>query len=183
MSQPPAPGQGQGQEPAPDPRLPAGPDSAAGHHPDPRPADPRHPDRPLRLEDFSTGGPGDSCLPGPGLAAALDQLSGPDQRCAQASDDELIGLLGRWAALESWASAGKLGVIRELLRRRAGHTRNPGPAAPGDLPRAWDECTGHEVSAQLRLSLPGADKLIDLAWTLRARLPGRSEEHTSELQS
>ena len=46
-------------------------------------------------------------------------MSGPQWRCDGATDDELIGLLNRWAAVESWAAAGKLGVTRELLRRRA----------------------------------------------------------------
>jgi hypothetical protein len=148
-------------------------------------------------------------LPGPELAATVSALSGPGWRCPGASDDELVGLLGRWAALESWAAAGKLGVVRELLRRRAGggpsRRRRPGPgpqagsgaagqaagagqAVPGgpavpagqgagggragdDLPRVWQEGTGHEVAAALAVSVPGADKLIDVAWSLGARLP------------
>src|SRR5215470_5659522 len=65
------------------------------------------------------GGPGDSCPPDAALAVTLQELSGPDWRCAGATDDELAGLLGRWQAVESWAAAGKLGVVRELIRRRA----------------------------------------------------------------
>jgi hypothetical protein len=159
MSQPPVPGPGLGEEPASGSRLPDGSDGLHGGGP-------------LRLADFAKGGPGDACLPGPELAAVLEALSGPDQRCAGASDDELVGLLGRWAAVEAWAAARKLGVLRELIRRRAGHIHMHGPVIPGELPRSWDEGTGHEVSAALGLSLSAADKLTDLAWTLRARLPG-----------
>jgi hypothetical protein len=99
----------------------------------------------------------------------LDQLSGPDQRCPGADDDQLIGLLGRWQALEAWATAAKLGVLRELIRRRADHVRRD--LAPGELPHRWDKGTSHEVAGALSLSLPAADKLTDLSWTLRARLP------------
>jgi hypothetical protein len=153
MSQPPVSPSGQGQQPGPDRRLST--DSGS--------------DGPLRLADFADGGPGNTCLPGPELAAALDALSGPDQRCPGADDDQLIGLLGRWQALEAWAAAAKLGVARELIRRRADHPcRHP---APGDLPHRWDHGTGHEVAAALALSLPAADNLTDLSWTLRARLP------------
>ena len=75
--------------------------------------------------------------------------------------------------MESWAAAGKLGVIRELIRRRAlPGVRGQDVPAPGDLPDAWEEGLGHEVSAGLGISLRSADQLIGLAWQLRARLPG-----------
>src|SRR5271165_1794836 len=124
----------------------------------------------LRLGDFAEGGWGDTCLPGPALMTTVDKLSGPEWHCDGATDEELIGLLGRWAAEESWAAAGKLGVIRALIRRRA--ITVPGPDRPGGLPELWDEGTGHEVAAALGLSVPAADKLLILAWTLEARLPG-----------
>src|SRR5262249_51345721 len=126
-----------------------------------------------RLAAFAEGGPGDTCPPGPGLTATVAELSGPDWRCAGAADDELIGLLGRWQAAESWAAAGKLGVGRELIRRRARPgSRGPDSPAHGDLPDAWEEGLGHEISAALGVSLPTADKLTALAWDLQARLPG-----------
>jgi hypothetical protein len=160
MSQPPIPRPGPGEEPVQGPRLPVDPNGT----PDTGGS--------LRLEDFIEGGLGDACLPGPQLAVVLDALCGPDQRCPGAEDDELIGLLDRWAAVEAWAAAAKLGVVRELIRRRADPPRWPGGQPPGDLPRRWDEGTGHEVAAALHLSLPAADKMIELAWALRARLPG-----------
>src|SRR5262245_10505432 len=156
MVQPPVPGRGAGAEPAPDAGLPGGPGGEQGRDP--------------RLAAFVKGGPGDTRSPGPELAKEIAELSGPDWRCAGATDDELIGLLGRWQAVESWAAAGKLGVVRELIRRRAVFT--PGTVTAGGLPEVWDEGTEHEVAAALSISLPSADKLVGLAWTLQARLPG-----------
>ena len=125
-----------------------------------------------RLARFAEGGRGDVCLPGPELAATVAELSGPEWRCAGATDDELIGLLGRWDAIGSWAEAGKLGVVRELLRRRARPGLGGGPPVHGDLPDQWDEGAGHEVSAALAISLRSADNLTAFAWDLQARLPG-----------
>src|SRR5215470_2444316 len=156
MTQPPVPGRGAGAEPAPGAGLPGGTGGRRGRDP--------------RLAGFAQGGAGDGCRPGAALAVTLEELSGPDWRCDGATDDELIGLLGRWQAVESWAAAGKLGVVRELIRRRAVVT--PGTVAASGLPGVWDEGTEHEVAAALSISLPSADKLVGLAWTLRARLPG-----------
>jgi len=164
MSQPPIPGPGQGEEPVPGARPPADPHGTTDA---PAVGGPGQDAGALRLEDFAEGGRGDGCLPGAGLAVVLDALCGPDQRCPGADDDELIGLLGRWAAVEAWAAAARLGVVRELIRR-AGR----GGQAPGDLPARWDHGAGHEVAAALHLSLSAADKVIELAWALRARLPG-----------
>jgi hypothetical protein len=84
-----------------------------------------------------------------------------------ATDEELIGLLGRWAAVESWAAAGKLGVTRELIRRRG----LPG-GAHGDLPDLWADGLSHEIAPALGSSLRAADKMAGVAWELGARLPG-----------
>ena len=157
MTQPPPPGHGPGPEPDRDPGAPGG-----------TPAD--QPGRDSRLAGFAQYGPADTCQPGPELAALVAELSGPGWRCDGADDDELIGLMSRWAAVESWAAAGKLGVARELLRRRA--VPVPGTIAPDGLPEVWDDGTGHEVANALAISLPGADRLANLAWTLQARLPG-----------
>jgi len=96
MTQPPISGRGPGEEPARDSGSPGG--STAG------------PGRDPRLAGFAEGGAGDTCRPGPELAATITELSGPEWRCAGATDDELIGLLGRWDAIGSWAEAGKLGT-------------------------------------------------------------------------
>src|SRR5215470_6458166 len=164
MAQPPVPGRGAGAEPAPGAGLPSG--GRRGDAGGPRGRDPR-------LAAFARGGPGDVCPPDAELAAALEELSGPDWRCAGATDDQLVGLLGRWQAVESWAAAGKLGALRELIRRRA-RPGIRGQAVPmhGDLPDAWEEGLGHEISAALGISLRSADQLTGLAWDLWARLPG-----------
>jgi hypothetical protein len=123
-----------------------------------------------RLAAFAEDNAADRCPPGPWTGMVLNELSGPDRKCPGATDDELIGLLGRWAAQESWAVAAKLGVIRELLRRRAlsgAQVRR----LPCGLPDAWDEGVAHEVTAELGISLQAADKLIWLAWALEARIP------------
>jgi hypothetical protein len=154
VTQPPVPGRGAGEQPGRGAGLPGG----------------SHGKRDPRLAAFAEDNAADRCPPGPWTGMVLDQLSGPDRSCADATDDELIGLLGRWAAQESWAVAAKLGVIRELLRRRAldgAQVRR----LPSGLPDAWDETVAHEVTAVLGISLPAADKLTWLAWALEARLP------------
>jgi Domain of unknown function (DUF222) len=144
MAQRPASGRGPGEEPA----------------------------RDSRLAGFAEGGAGDKCPPGAALATVVEELSGPQWRCAGATDDELIGLLGRWDAIESWAEAAKLGVVRELLRRRPHAGLGGAPSMHGDLPDRWEEGVGHEVSAALNISLRSADNLTAFAWDLQARLPG-----------
>jgi hypothetical protein len=81
----------------------------------------------------------------------------------------LIGILGRLAALESWAAAGKLGVIRALIR-------DDDPAflcgsRHGDLPDVWEDALAHEIALALAASAPSADKIMRSAWELGARLP------------
>src|SRR5579863_2888890 len=160
MTQPPTSGRGPGEEPARD----SGSPGSATPAPDGQ--------RDARLASFAEGGAGDACAPGPGLAAAVAELSGPEWRCAGATDEELVGLLGRWDAVGSWAEAGRLGVVGELLRRGARPGLGGGPPAHGDLPDQWEEGAGHEVSAALNISLRSADNLTAFAWNLQARLPG-----------
>jgi uncharacterized protein DUF222 len=178
MTQPPTSGRGPGEEPARDSGSPGGSGQPARES---APADAAAPDsgpesadgqRDPRLAEFAEDGAGATYLPGPELAAMVAELSGPEWRCAGATDDELIGLLGRWDAIGSWAEAGKLGVVRELLRRRAHQGLGGGPSMHGDLPDQWEEGTAHEASAALAISLRSADNLTAFAWDLQARLPG-----------
>jgi hypothetical protein len=135
--------------------------------PDPGPGQDEDPAR-----AFVQGGTGDICPPNAGLGVVLEELSGPGRRCEGATDDEVIGMLGRWAAQESWAAAGKLALVRELIRRRPLRDRDGTPApGPGDLPGCWDVGLGHEISAALGISLQAADKMLNLALTLQTRLP------------
>ena len=68
------------------------------------------------LSGFAAGGVWDKRPPGPELAAALAKAAGPDWRCASATGEELVGLLRGMAALQSWAGAGMLGMVRALIR-------------------------------------------------------------------
>ena len=160
MEQPPVPGPGQGDQPGRDPGMPGG-----------TPHTPGSPDgRDPRLAAFAQHAAMDQARPGVQLAALLDELSGPARTCPGASDDELTGMLGRWAAVESWAAAARLGLTAELVRRRAepGHE----PKAPGGMPSQWHQGTGHEIAAALAISLQSADGVVELAVALQERLPG-----------
>ena len=122
------------------------------------------------LSGFAPGGAWDGHQPGPELAAALARAAGPRWRCAGAAGEELIGLLRGMAALQSWAGAGVLGMIRALIRDDdpafLGRTRH------GDLPDGWDDSLVHEIALALAVSVPSAGKTMRAAWELGARLPG-----------
>src|SRR5215471_1128480 len=102
MSQPPDSGPGAGDQPA-GSGLPGG--SSPGV-PGPRGARAGGPrgvasaiafgGRDSRLGTFAAGDAGDRFPPNGWLGMVLDQLSGPARTCPQATDDELMGLLGRW---------------------------------------------------------------------------------------
>src|SRR5690242_3477270 len=123
-----------------------------------------------RLAGFAKDGEWDSCRPSAALAAALEGSSGPEWRCAGASRDEMIGLLRRWAAIEAWAAAGRLGVLRALVRED--DQPLPGGDYHGDLPDGWTKSLTYEVAAALAVSVPTAENMMWLAWDLQARLPG-----------
>ncbi|HEX3965788.1 MAG TPA: hypothetical protein VHZ03_55630, partial [Trebonia sp.] len=78
-------------------RDPGRPSSGAGG-PAPGPA---RPGRDPRLAGFARDARGAPAPSGP-MALLLDELSGPGRRCPGADDDELVGLLQAWAAVESW---------------------------------------------------------------------------------
>jgi hypothetical protein len=122
------------------------------------------------LAGFAPGGVWDKRPPGPELAAALAKAAGPEWRCGLATGEELIGLLRAMAALQSWAGAGLLGVIRALVR-----DDDPaflGRSRHGDLPDEWDESLVHEIALALAVSAPSAGRTTRAAWELGARLPG-----------
>ena len=122
------------------------------------------------LSGFAPGGVWDKHPPGPELAAAVARAAGPDWRCSVATGEELIGLLRGMAALQSWAGAGLLGMIRALIR-----DDDPpylGRARHGNLPDEWDESLVHEIALALAVSAPSAARTTQAAWELGARLPG-----------
>jgi hypothetical protein len=123
-----------------------------------------------RLPDFAPGGAWHGRAPGPELAAVLAAVCGPDWRCPGAEPGELIGVLRRWSALESWAGAAKLGVIRELIRQDDFPFLNS--PRHGDLPGQWSDSLTHEVALALACSAQSAGKTMWTACELAARLPG-----------
>jgi Domain of unknown function (DUF222) len=123
-----------------------------------------------RLAGFAAGGKWDTCGPSAGLVSVLASVSAAEWRCPDATEDEMVGLVRRWAAVESWAGAAKLGVIRELIRRE------DKPWLPTDqhtdVPDAWSESLTHELALALAASVGSADRAAWLAWELGTRLPG-----------
>jgi hypothetical protein len=161
----PGAGRGAGGEPDPEPGVPGGSAPQAESS------------RDARLSGFARGGEWDGCPPGPELAAVLAAVAGPEWRCPGAEPDELIGVLRRLAALESWASAAKLATIRELIRQ----DDLPSLARPrhGDLPDKWSDSVNHEVALALAVPAPSAEKTALTAWELGARLPDIAALHAN----
>src|SRR5690349_7089462 len=170
---------GKGAQPGPDPARPGGretPGAPAGSAPSGSAA------RDERLAGFAKDGEWDTCPPSAALAVVLDAASGKEWRCPSATRDEMFGLLRQWAALESWAVAAKLGVLRALIReeREDGKGREDGGESEqlprggdhGDLPYEWTRSLTHEVALALAMPPQSAEKLMWTAWDLHARLPG-----------
>ena len=122
---------------------------------------------------FAHRGEWDAAVPSAALAVALEGASGPGWRCGGASRDEMIGLLRQWQAVECWAAAGKLGVLRALIRDD--DQPLPGGGYRGDLPEGWTKSLTHEVAAALAMSVVSAENLMWLAWDMQAALPGTGE--------
>ena len=105
---------------------------------------------------FAAGGPLNVMLPGEELAW---HVSAVRRRGLDAlSDDELCGLAGAAARLESWAVELKLAAVAALDQRRAGSGGREG------------EHVAEEVAAVLRLTGRSAASLLELVWRLE-RLP------------
>jgi hypothetical protein len=149
-------GNGQGESPRPAPGSPDGLRGAPSRNP--------------HLAGFTNGGEWDACPPSAALALALEAASGPGWRCPGATRDEMFGLLRQWQALESGAVAGKLGILRALIRED--DQPLPGGGHHGDLPEGWTKSLTHEVAAALSMPAVSADRLMWLAWDLEGRLPG-----------
>jgi hypothetical protein len=122
------------------------------------------------LSGFAAGGVWDERAPGPELAAAVARAAGEGWRCAGAAGEELVGLLRAVAALQSWAGAGLLGMIRALIRD--GDMSCLGRPRHGGLPDEWDDSLVHEIALALAVSAPSAARTAQAAWELGARLPG-----------
>jgi hypothetical protein len=119
---------------------------------------------------FAAKAPLDLALPGVALASLCEEATGDDGRCRGASDDELTGVLRAWQRIESWASARRLAVTAELIRRRPA----PGYAleGPAELPGVWGKFCPDELAVALAISARAGDKSLALAYDLAGRLPG-----------
>jgi Domain of unknown function (DUF222) len=152
-------GEGAGEDRDPEP-----PSASGTPVPNPHPSGPDP-----RLAGFAWDDSRDAPTPSGRMALLVDDLSGPERRCPGATDDELIGMLRAWAALESWAAGAKLGVIREVMRREA----PPSPGSDhGDLPETWSPSLRYELAGALACSTQSAETTASLAWEQGARLPG-----------
>ena len=154
MERQPGEGSGAGESPARDSGLPgdATPDGARA------------------LAGFAKGGVWDSAAPSAALAAALESAAGAGWRCEGGSHQEIVGAVRAAAALESWAGAAKLGLLRAAIRED--DPRLPGAEYHGDLPDDWSKSLTHDVALALAMSPVSAEKLIQTAWDLGALLPG-----------
>jgi hypothetical protein len=108
-------------------------------------------------------------MPSAALAVALEAAAGPGELYEGADTDALVGIVRQWAAVESWAAAGKLGALRAMMREDGGGALL---GRRGDLPEGWDDSLNYEVANALAMGPVSAGNLAVLAWTLGARLPG-----------
>src|SRR3984957_12867492 len=119
---------------------------------------------------FEHGGPWAQAAPSAALAAALQHAAGPASLYDGAGTDALVGIARQWAAVESWAAAGKLAALRAMTREDADGT--PRLRRRPDLPDGWDDSLTYEISGALAMGPVSAGNLACLAWTLGARLAG-----------
>ncbi len=108
--------------------------------------------------------------PSAALAVALETAAGPDALYEGADTDAMVGIARQWAAIESWAAAGKLATLRAMMREDG--DGQPLLRRRADLPDGWDDSLNYEVAAALAMGPVSAGNLAGLAWTLGARLPG-----------
>ena len=126
--------------------------------------------RPAPLAGFGHGGSQAGVPPSAALAAALEAAAGPEALYDGADTDALVGIVRQWAAVESWAAAGKLGALRAMMREDGEGT--PLLRRRSDLPGGWDDSLNYEVAGALAMGPVSAGNLAGLAWALGARLPG-----------
>jgi len=125
---------------------------------------------PELLAGFEHGGAWAEIVPSAALAAALEAAAGPESRYEGADTGALVGIIRQWAAIESWAAAGLLAALRDMMRE-------DGEAGPllrrrGDLPDGWNDFLNYEIAAALAMGPVSAGNLAGLAWALGMRLPG-----------
>jgi hypothetical protein len=125
---------------------------------------------PASLAGFGHGGAWAGEPPSAAVAVALEAAAGPEALYEGAGTDALVGVVRQWAAVESWAAAGKLAALRAMMRGDGGGA--PLLRRGGDLPAGWDDSLNYEVAGALAVGPVSAGNLAGLAWTLGARLAG-----------
>ena len=78
--------------------------------------DPGLPGPPSCPPASSHGGPWETAAPSAALAVALEHAAGPEDLYPARGTDALVGIARQWAAVESWAAAGKLAALRAMTR-------------------------------------------------------------------
>jgi hypothetical protein len=150
-------------------RQPAG-ESWAGGEPGRDPGLRRPPGLPGPGGGFGHGGAWAEAAPSAALATALETAAGPAGLYEDAGTDALVGIARQWAALESWAAAGKLAALRAMTREDA--DGSPRLRRRPDLPDGWDDSLTYEISGALAMGPVSAGNLASLAWALGTRLAG-----------
>ena len=119
---------------------------------------------------FEHGGPWETAAPSAALAFALERAAGPEDLYDGAETDALVGIARQWAAVESWAAAGKLAALRAMMHEDSGG--RPLLRRRSDLPHGWDDSLTYEISGALAMGPVSAGNLASLAWALGTRLAG-----------
>jgi Domain of unknown function (DUF222) len=119
---------------------------------------------------FATGQPLDVAPGGGALHGLAEHVAGPGDRFAEASDDELTGVICALDRAEAAACALKHAAVAELIRRR------PEPGCPlegpAQMPAVYDEFTEAELTDALAETRHGAARILGLAHDLEVKLPG-----------
>src|SRR6204780_1697286 len=119
---------------------------------------------------FATGQPLDVAPGGGALHGLAEYVAGPGDRFAEASDDELTGVICALDRAGAAACALKHAAVAELIRRRP----EPGcpRQGPAQMPAPYDEFTEAELTDALAETRHGAARILGLAHDLEVKLPG-----------
>jgi hypothetical protein len=98
---------------------------------------------------FAAGGVLDEMTPGPWLGDAIAAAIAD-------GNDKLIGVLCAWRRMSSWATAGEMAAVMELVRRRRAQSEEP------DTSRLAEHIND-ELAAGLTLTGRSADRLISMS--------------------
>jgi Domain of unknown function (DUF222) len=110
------------------------------------------------------GGAGDTARPSGTLAGVLEDVTGS---YAQATDDEIVGVVCAWSRMVAWATGQLYGGLAEFLKRRPADE-----LLEGGLPLAWAESAVPELAQSLGESRGAVEAMLGTARSLAARLPG-----------